>query len=98
MEVVVLVCFFQKPTPSPNSIFFRILWSVSQQQCLFLARAPLFIEPEVTLMDEPTSALDPISTAKVEELIDSLHQKITLVVVTHNLQQATRISKQVVFF
>jgi phosphate transport system ATP-binding protein len=71
--------------------------SGGQQQRLCLARA-LAIQPEVILMDEPTSALDPIATAKVEELIDSLRHKITLVVVTHNLQQAARISQQVVFF
>lgn len=70
--------------------------SGGQQQRLCLARA-LAVRPEVILMDEPTSALDPIATAKVEELIDELRTQITLVVVTHNIQQAARISQQVVF-
>ncbi|MEK6697010.1 MAG: phosphate ABC transporter ATP-binding protein, partial [Candidatus Deferrimicrobiota bacterium] len=64
---------------------------------LCIARA-LAVEPEVLLMDEPCSALDPMSTAKIEELIEDLSGKYTIVVVTHNMQQAARISDQVAFF
>jgi phosphate transport system ATP-binding protein len=71
--------------------------SGGQQQRLCLARA-LAIQPEVILMDEPTASLDPIATAKVEELVDELRSQITLMIVTHNLQQAARISQQVAFF
>jgi phosphate transport system ATP-binding protein len=65
--------------------------SGGQQQRLVIARA-IAIEPEVILLDEPTSALDPISTAKIEELIDELKSKYTIVIVTHNMQQAARVS------
>ncbi|MDD3517783.1 MAG: phosphate ABC transporter ATP-binding protein PstB [Chromatiales bacterium] len=65
--------------------------SGGQQQRLVIARA-IAIEPEVILLDEPASALDPISTAKIEELIDELKQNYTIVIVTHNMQQAARIS------
>jgi phosphate transport system ATP-binding protein len=65
--------------------------SGGQQQRLCLARA-LAVEPEVLLMDEPTSALDPISTAKIEELIAELRQRYTVIMVTHNMQQAARVS------
>jgi len=65
--------------------------SGGQQQRLCIARA-LAIEPEVILMDEPCSALDPIATAKIEELIDELKKKFTIVMVTHNMQQASRVS------
>jgi len=65
--------------------------SGGQQQRLCIARA-IAVEPEVLLFDEPTSALDPISTAKIEELIVELKKKITIVIVTHNMQQAARIS------
>jgi phosphate transport system ATP-binding protein len=65
--------------------------SGGQQQRLCIARA-LAIEPEVILMDEPCSALDPIATAKIEELIDELKEKFTIVIVTHNMQQAARVS------
>ncbi len=71
--------------------------SGGQQQRLCIARA-LAIEPEVILMDEPCSALDPIATTKIEELIDELKQKFTIVIVTHNLQQAARISDRTAFF
>ena len=71
--------------------------SGGQQQRLCIARA-LAVEPEVLLMDEPCSALDPLSTAKIEDLIEDLSGKYTIVVVTHNMQQAARISDQVAFF
>jgi phosphate transport system ATP-binding protein len=66
--------------------------SGGQQQRLCIARA-LAVEPEVILMDEPCSALDPIATAKIEELIDELRSKFTIVIVTHNMQQAARVSQ-----
>ena len=71
--------------------------SGGQQQRLCIARA-LAVEPEVLLMDEPCSALDPVSTAKIEELIEDLSDKYSIVVVTHNMQQAGRISDYVAFF
>lgn len=71
--------------------------SGGQQQRLCIARA-LAVEPEVLLMDEPTSALDPISTARIEELAITLKKDYTIVVVTHNMQQAARISDQTAFF
>jgi len=71
--------------------------SGGQQQRLCIARA-LAVEPDVLLMDEPTSALDPISTGKVEELAMELSQKYTIVIVTHNMQQAARISNKTAFF
>ena len=71
--------------------------SGGQQQRLCIARA-LAVEPEVLLMDEPTSALDPISTLKIEELCASLKERYTIVIVTHNMQQATRISDRTAFF
>lgn len=71
--------------------------SGGQQQRLCIARA-LAVEPEVLLMDEPTSALDPISTSKIEELAIDLKEKYTIVIVTHNMQQATRISDRTAFF
>lgn len=70
--------------------------SGGQQQRICIARA-LAVEPEVLLMDEPTSALDPISTAKIEELIQELKKDYTIVIVTHNMQQATRISDYTAF-
>lgn len=71
--------------------------SGGQQQRLCIARA-LAVEPEVILMDEPTSALDPISTSKIEDLVLELKNKYTIVMVTHNMQQATRVSDRTVFF
>ncbi|HZJ57633.1 MAG TPA: phosphate ABC transporter ATP-binding protein PstB, partial [Clostridia bacterium] len=71
--------------------------SGGQQQRLCIARA-LAVEPEVLLMDEPTSALDPISTSKIEDLALELKKKYTIVMVTHNMQQATRISDKTAFF
>ncbi|MDO5773211.1 MAG: phosphate ABC transporter ATP-binding protein PstB [Spirochaetales bacterium] len=71
--------------------------SGGQQQRLCIARA-LAIEPEVLLMDEPTSALDPISTSKIEDTIAELKSKYTIVIVTHNMQQATRVSDLTAFF
>ncbi|WP_126425027.1 phosphate ABC transporter ATP-binding protein PstB [Brevibacillus marinus] len=71
--------------------------SGGQQQRLCIARA-LAVNPQILLMDEPTSALDPISTAKIEELLDELKQTYTIVIVTHNMQQAARISDKTAFF
>lgn len=71
--------------------------SGGQQQRLCIARA-LAVSPEVLLMDEPTSALDPISTLKIEELMESLKKKYTVVIVTHNMQQAARVSDDTAFF
>ena len=71
--------------------------SGGQQQRLCIARA-LAVEPEVILMDEPTSALDPISTSKIEDLVLELKDKYTIVMVTHNMQQATRVSDETAFF
>lgn len=71
--------------------------SGGQQQRICIARA-LAVQPEVILMDEPTSALDPISTAKIEELMEELKKKYTVVIVTHNMQQAVRISDDTAFF
>ena len=71
--------------------------SGGQQQRLCIARA-LAVEPEVILMDEPTSALDPISTSKIEDLVIDLKNKYTIIMVTHNMQQAARISDKTAFF
>src|SRR5256885_9592793 len=71
--------------------------SGGQQQRLCIARA-LAIGPEVLLMDEPASALDPIATAKIEELIRELREQLTIVIVTHNMQQAARVSDATAFF
>lgn len=71
--------------------------SGGQQQRICIARA-LAVQPEVLLMDEPTSALDPISTSKIEELMEELKQKYTVVVVTHNMQQAARVADDTAFF
>jgi len=71
--------------------------SGGQQQRLCIARA-IAVEPEIILMDEPCSALDPIATAQIEELIDELKTEYTIVIVTHNMQQATRVSDKTAFF
>ena len=71
--------------------------SGGQQQRLCIARA-IAVEPQVLLMDEPCSALDPISTLAIEDLIQSLKQKYTIVIVTHNMQQAARVSERTAFF
>jgi phosphate transport system ATP-binding protein len=71
--------------------------SGGQQQRLCIARA-IAVEPEVLLMDEPTSAIDPVATARIEELIDSLKERYTIAIVTHNMQQAARISDFTAFF
>ena len=71
--------------------------SGGQQQRLCIARA-LAVQPKVLLMDEPTSALDPISTSRIEELVMELKEKYTIVMVTHNMQQAVRVSDYTAFF
>lgn len=71
--------------------------SGGQQQRLCIARA-IAAEPEVLLMDEPTSAIDPVATFKIEELVLELKQNFTIVIVTHNMQQASRISDRTAFF
>jgi phosphate transport system ATP-binding protein len=71
--------------------------SGGQQQRLCIARA-IAVEPEVILMDEPCSALDPIATARIEELIDELRENFTIIIVTHSMQQAARVSQRTAFF
>ncbi len=71
--------------------------SGGQQQRLCIARA-IAVKPDVLLMDEPTSAIDPVATAKIEELVDELKDKFTIIIVTHNMQQAARISDYTAFF
>jgi phosphate transport system ATP-binding protein len=71
--------------------------SGGQQQRLCIARA-IAVSPEVILMDEPCSALDPIATAKIEELIDELRENYTIIIVTHSMQQAARVSQRTAFF
>jgi phosphate transport system ATP-binding protein len=70
--------------------------SGGQQQRLCIARS-LAVDPDVILMDEPCSALDPIATLKIEELIDQLKQRVTIVIVTHNMQQAARVADRTAF-
>ena len=74
-----------------------LVLSGGQQQRLCIARA-LAVEPDVLLMDEPASALDPIATAKIEDLVSDLREELTIVIVTHNMQQAARVSQQTAFF
>ena len=71
--------------------------SGGQQQRLCIARA-IAVRPEIILMDEPCSALDPIATANIEELMDELKKEFTIIIVTHNMQQAARVSKNTAFF
>ncbi|MBO6730060.1 MAG: ATP-binding cassette domain-containing protein, partial [Maricaulis sp.] len=71
--------------------------SGGQQQRLVIARA-IAVNPEVILMDEPCSALDPIATARIEELIDELRENYCIIIVTHSMQQAARVSQQTAFF
>jgi phosphate transport system ATP-binding protein len=71
--------------------------SGGQQQRLCIARA-IAVSPEVILMDEPCSALDPIATAKIEDLMDELRQNFTIIIVTHSMQQAARVSQRTAFF
>jgi phosphate transport system ATP-binding protein len=71
--------------------------SGGQQQRLCIARA-IAINPEIILMDEPCSALDPIATARIEELIDELRESFTIIIVTHSMQQAARVSQRTAFF
>ena len=71
--------------------------SGGQQQRICIART-LAVDPEVILMDEPTSALDPISTLKIEDLAEELKEQYTIIIVTHNMQQASRISDKTAFF
>ena len=101
---------FQKPNPFPMSIYDNVAYGPRThgirnkvklddmvQQRLCIARA-LAVEPQVLLMDEPTSALDPISTSRIEELAIELKDRYTIVIVTHNMQQAARISDRTAFF
>ncbi len=102
---------FQQPNPFPMSIYDNVAYgprihgikkksqlvSGGQQQRICIART-LAVEPEVILMDEPTSALDPISTLKIEDLAVELKKDYTIIIVTHNMQQASRISDKTAFF
>jgi phosphate transport system ATP-binding protein len=96
---------FQKPNPFPKSIWDEVKdrldssglsLSGGQQQRLCIARA-LATNPEILLFDEPTSALDPIATARIEELIAELRDQVTVIIVTHNMQQAARVSDYTAF-
>jgi phosphate transport system ATP-binding protein len=92
---------FQKPNPFPKSIYDNVASALGlsggQQQRLCIARA-IAIEPDVLLLDEPASALDPIATASIEELMHSLKGRFTIVIVTHNMQQAARVADCTAFF
>ena len=90
-EVLEIVGLLDKKKAYPSQL------SGGQQQRLCIARA-LAVEPKVLLMDEPTSALDPISTSRIEELALQLKEKYTIIIVTHNMQQAVRISDNTAFF
>ena len=102
---------FQQPNPFPKSVYDNVAYGpriagikkksqldeIVEQQRLCIART-LAVEPEVILMDEPTSALDPISTSKIEDLAMELKKDYTIVMVTHNMQQAVRVSDNTAFF
>jgi phosphate transport system ATP-binding protein len=99
---------FQKSNPFPKSIYENVVYglriagikdksTLDAAQRLCIARA-IAVEPEIVLMDEPCSALDPIATLKIEELIYTLKASYTIVIVTHNLQQAARVSDRTAFF
>ncbi len=103
---------FQKANPFPKTIYDNVAWAPrvlglkkdldervekALQQRLCIARA-IAIEPEVLLLDEPASALDPIATQRIEELMQSLKQDYTIVIVTHNMQQAARVADRTAFF
>ena len=92
---------FQQPNPFPKSVYENVAYGPRingvRRKSELDARA-LAVQPEVLLMDEPTSALDPISTSKIEELMEDLKKKYTVVVVTHNMQQAVRVSDDTAFF
>ena len=93
---------FQKPNPFPMSIYDNIAYGprthgIHSEAKLCIAGA-LAVQPEVLLMDEPTSALDPISTSKIEDLAMELKKDYTIVMVTHNMQQAVRVSDNTAFF
>jgi phosphate transport system ATP-binding protein len=95
---------FQKPNPFPKTIFENVAYGLRLRgvrnratlQRLCIARA-LATTPEILLFDEPTSALDPIATAKIEELISTLRDQVTVLIVTHNMQQAARVSDYTAF-
>ena len=100
---------FQKPNPFPMSIYDNIAYGPRTHGIRSKARldelverslrgAAIWVEPAVLLMDEPTSALDPISTSRIEELTMELKERYTIVIVTHNMQQAVRISDRTAFF
>jgi phosphate transport system ATP-binding protein len=97
---------FQKPNPFPQSVFDNVADQVSkeafelslgEQQRLCIARV-LAVKPEIILMDEPTSALDPIATLEIEDLMSQLKEDYTIVIVTHNMQQAARVSDRTGLF
>ena len=88
---------FRKPNPFPAMSIYDNALSGGQQQRLCIARS-LAVSPDVLLMDEPCSALDPTSTRRIEETIRELENQVTIVIVTHNMQQAQRVSKNCAFF
>ena len=89
---------FQKPNPFPMSIYDNVAYGPRTHGVRKKSELDEIVEPDVLLMDEPTSALDPISTSKIEELATELKKNYTIVIVTHNMQQALRISDSTAFF